>query len=163
MASLLTTVNTTSLPRSRDLHAKVLEILQIPNLAAYARVLSLVEEVAHVAISSPTCPTAVALVYNCAIYRIQCTKNIRRLVKRASVSEHEEYDRRRGRGYRYKRQGVVYKVDKGEHIVAALETLRLEEYMAEQEQASRRKRVQWADRLEKDGMFGPQGRVGVMP
>ncbi|GAP89497.1 hypothetical protein SAMD00023353_3800120 [Rosellinia necatrix] len=153
-------------PQTKDLHARVADLLAIPSILSYSRVLSMVEELA----SSPPVhlddDAAVALLHQCDIYATLCHKAIRRLRAQDAVREREAYraasqgggvgvgvgvgvgghGRTRSRRTRDRRRGVVFGVDKGEHVASALEALRLEQFLEERESLGpRRKKVRFVD------------------
>ncbi|KAI1824315.1 hypothetical protein F4861DRAFT_272879 [Xylaria intraflava] len=134
-----------ALPQVRDLHVMIHDKLATRSLAAYSRVLSMVEEVVDMANSSPEpqSPAAATLVYNCAIYQILCSSIIRRLVKKASTAEHRAYNRRRHAGRLRRRREDVRVLDQKQHAAAALEALKLEEFFKQEQTCPRR--VRWAD------------------
>ncbi|KAI1199713.1 hypothetical protein F5X97DRAFT_116252 [Nemania serpens] len=139
----------------QDLRRKVANLLAVPSLYAYGRVLSLVEEYAERAAAYPADPFAAHLLQACNTYHLLCGRAVRELTARAATFEHKSYERRRsddgsstasvsasasasssgsGSEQERKRGGVVLDVYNGEHIVAALDALRLEEFLEEQEQ-----------------------------
>ncbi|KAI3317983.1 hypothetical protein HD806DRAFT_549997 [Xylariaceae sp. AK1471] len=159
-----------SLPSSQDLHNQVANILAIPSLSSYARALSLVEDVAELALASSThnpTSSSLELLRDCKLYEMTCRSAIAQLTDQASRLEHETYERAKSAsvssssssdgsgsagdsvdGFQQRRRGVIFGVDRGEHVAAALEALRLEEFLLEQERqqsASDLKKVRWAD------------------
>ncbi|KAJ8120208.1 hypothetical protein ONZ43_g3027 [Nemania bipapillata] len=133
------------------LHRKITEILATPTLYTYARALIVVEEYVEIssASSDPNNSAVVELLEACNRYKALCTQNICRLGTEATALEKEIYDRtnsaekadsQRGTirdanlSQQQKRQGVVFSVDKGEHVVAALEALQLEDFLSKLEQ-----------------------------
>ncbi|KAI0479585.1 hypothetical protein F4859DRAFT_440724 [Xylaria cf. heliscus] len=144
-----------TLPRlEEDLHSTLADILSIPSLSSYSRALSMVEEVSELADSSPDTNSA-AILRSCEDYRVRFEEAICRLTTEASAYEHMVYERAScnkspsmnvnvGENVtkpqqKNKRRGVFFNMDKGEHVVAALEALRLEEFLEEQERKIERK------------------------
>ncbi|KAI1303303.1 hypothetical protein F5Y03DRAFT_189163 [Xylaria venustula] len=127
------------LPSVEQLHTTVASLLDVRTLHTYSRALCAIEEIVELATSPAHCesPEIVPLLYYCHVYEMLCQAFVRELTAQASAREHLIYDRtasaNRALGKsKGKRQGVVFDVDKGEHIVAALESLRLEEFLNEQ-------------------------------
>ncbi|KAI0102051.1 hypothetical protein GGR51DRAFT_562972 [Nemania sp. FL0031] len=125
----------------QDLHCKITDILSIPTLPSFSRALTVVEEYLELANAYPTrAPEDEELILICNSYRVLCTSNISRLAAQDSAYEHERYARRPKSkdtdnvANSRKRQGIVFDVDKGEHVEAALESLQLEEFLEQQEQ-----------------------------
>ncbi|TRX95254.1 hypothetical protein FHL15_003946 [Xylaria flabelliformis] len=141
----------TTIPRLEDLQSVITEILSTPSLSSYSRALTLIEEVVELVISSPKVlsDTDILLLRSCAFYRTRCEEAVTHLTKEASVREHMMYERASSNKpssskvdkaeQKNKRKGVLYKVDRGEHIAAALEALRLGEFLEEQERQSGKK------------------------
>jgi hypothetical protein len=156
------------LPTPQALKARIVEMLATPSLNSYARALQLVEDVveciSHHHAASPhggddndggDGPTAAVndddgdealLLRDCAHYETMCREAIAKLASRASALEREMYERARSGDVRRRRGGVVFGVDRGEHVAAALEALRLEAFLLEQEQQGEMnlKKVRWA-------------------
>ncbi|KAI1167709.1 hypothetical protein F5B18DRAFT_647495 [Nemania serpens] len=137
----------------QDLHRRMANLLAVPSLHAFARALSVVEEQADRAAAAGDLddPVLRQILHACRTYHSLCSRTIRELSERATAAEHENYERRRsedgsasasesenaggnagGSGRKRKRGDAVFEVDSGEHIVAALEALRLEEFLEEQ-------------------------------
>ncbi|KAI0870645.1 hypothetical protein GGS24DRAFT_98633 [Hypoxylon argillaceum] len=127
----------------QTLQRKMTDILATPTLCAYARALSVVDEYTELASSAPDprSPAAVELLRACKLYKGLCAKNIRRLNAQVSAYEHKVYDRAAVKKcgasgstspQRQKHRGVIFDVDKGEHVAAALEALQLEDFLSEQ-------------------------------
>ncbi|KAI1362696.1 hypothetical protein F5Y08DRAFT_268485 [Xylaria arbuscula] len=149
-------------PRAQELHVALLTTTAY-NLPSCSRALTIIDDFAEEAASasarSPTTPENEELVSICRSYKRVYRAFVRNLVKKSAEKEREIYERakatsaKRKRGSesestdeeeekdgvwkynsRQKRRGRVFAVDKGEHIAAALETLRLEEFLKEREQ-----------------------------
>jgi hypothetical protein len=151
------------LPTSKDLHAQITNILAVPTLSSYGRALSWVEEIAELASSaSPSSsapsqdPAIVAILLNCDVYEKICCKAIHRLTTQAAQLEHETYDRAVSHrengdadadadGNKQGCKGVVFRVDKEEHVPATLEALQLEQFLEEQEQRQREQELKSAN------------------
>ncbi|KAH8157326.1 hypothetical protein CIB48_g10927 [Xylaria polymorpha] len=139
-----------TLPQPEDLNATIGEILATPSLVSYSRALSIVEETIELATASSDAGAA-AVLRCCEAHRARCEEAIARLTTQDSAREHTMYERAcanvdvdRTRQKRNKRKGMFFNVDKGEHVVAALEALRLEEFLKEQEQKSEKKKVHFS-------------------
>jgi hypothetical protein len=144
-----------ALPSTKVFDQEIADILAIPTLAAYSRVLCVVEDVAELALSSPDSSSAdvVELVNKCRAYQHMCMKAVDRLAEQASLHEHKVYENTTSLKItnasvepQPKRQGVIFQVDKGEHVVAALEAIGLEKFLIEQEQEQEQKdtkKVHW--------------------
>ncbi|KAI0858100.1 hypothetical protein F4860DRAFT_527360 [Xylaria cubensis] len=142
-----------TIPRLEDFQSVIADILSTPSLSSYSRALTLIEEVVDLVIASPKALSDidVLLLRSCALYRTRCEEAITHLTKEASVREHMVYERRASSSNKLlkenkaeqknRRKGVVYKVDRGEHIAAALEALRLEEFLQEQERQNGGKKL----------------------
>ncbi|KAI1187300.1 hypothetical protein F5B17DRAFT_430736 [Nemania serpens] len=132
----------------QDLHRKVANILAVPSVYAYARVLSLVEDHAKRAAAASTDladPDLVQTLNSCRTYHSLCSRVMAQLAARDSASERAEYERRRSKGGSAsarasggasapaspsrKRGGVELEVYSGEYVVAALEALKLGEFL----------------------------------
>lgn len=153
----------------QDLHRKVANILAVPSVYAYARVLSLVEDHAKRAAAASTDladPDLVQTLNSCRTYHSLCSRVMAQLAARDSASERAEYERRRSKGgsasarasggasapaspsvsgnrkerkeneqggteqgTKRKRGGVELEVYSGEYVVAALEALKLGEFL----------------------------------
>ncbi|KAI0443736.1 hypothetical protein F4803DRAFT_549836 [Xylaria telfairii] len=131
----------TTPPRLEDLNATIGEILSTPSLASYSRALSTVEDAIELATASASLDAdTLALLRFCEATRVRCKKAIAQFTAEASAKEHTMYERAHAdKARQNKRQGVVFNVDKGEHVAGALEALRLEEFLEEQEQEQKRK------------------------
>ncbi|KAI1425695.1 hypothetical protein F5Y12DRAFT_355714 [Xylaria sp. FL1777] len=136
-------------PQIQDLHTMVTSLLTVPalqsteestisSLYSYSRALSAIEDFADRVTSSPQSesPDMEIMLQTCNAYKMLCQSQISRLAAQAAEIEHETYERgasaRRSPKPRGKRRGLVFNVDKGDHVVAALEALRLEEFLDEQ-------------------------------
>ncbi|KAI0434344.1 hypothetical protein F5Y09DRAFT_337814 [Xylaria sp. FL1042] len=143
------------LPSVEQLHARVATLLAVPSIISYSQALREVEEITRTACSFEHCmsPAIVPLLYYCERCKKICLASIRELAAQASAREHEMYNRSSRRSHEPKkkrrgmvesivsalgalrldtdpkRSGVVFDADQGEHIVAALESLRLEEFL----------------------------------
>ncbi|KAI1270472.1 hypothetical protein F5Y18DRAFT_421966 [Xylariaceae sp. FL1019] len=141
------------MPNLETFRSEILDILSIPSLASYIRALFLTDEATEIALASADLdsPSVVTLLGFCESYRVLCEDGIRRIADKSEQFERKVYASR-SRGDRsvssamkagHRRQGVIFQVDKGEHIAEALEALSLEQFMAEQDDL-KRKHVRWA-------------------
>ncbi|KAI0407610.1 hypothetical protein F4802DRAFT_595011 [Xylaria palmicola] len=105
-----------------DLHAQMADILASPTLFSYARALAFVEDITSAAAGG----TDADLLHTCEAYRMLCRTALGRLVERASAHEHEAYDRAATMKLRGRRRDLD---EGGQNIVAALEALRLGDYL----------------------------------
>ncbi|RYC61272.1 hypothetical protein CHU98_g4947 [Xylaria longipes] len=142
-----------TLPQLEDLHSTIKDILSTPSLSSYSRALSFVEEVAELVYSSLDTTNSTDILRICEMYRVRCEVAINRLTTEASTQEHMMYERascnktsrmevdvNASRAQQKdRRRGVLFNVDKGEHVAAALEALRLEEFLEEQDGQIERK------------------------
>ncbi|KAI0974005.1 hypothetical protein F4678DRAFT_458792 [Xylaria arbuscula] len=126
-------------PSVEQLHVTMASFLGIPSLHSYSRALCVIEEIVELATSPAHCesPEIVPLLYYCHVYEMRCEAFVRELTAQDSAREHLMYDQATSANCvigksKDKRRGVIFDVDKGDHIVAALETLRLEEFLEEQ-------------------------------
>ncbi|KAI1355238.1 hypothetical protein F5Y01DRAFT_201667 [Xylaria sp. FL0043] len=145
------------LPSVEELHSRVATLLSVPSIDSYSQALREIEEIAEAASSFEHCtsPAIVPLLYYTERYKMICVASIRELAAQASIYEYEMHDgaandrvetkpKRGGLVENivtalvalrlddgYKRQGVVFDVDEGEHIAAALEALHLEDFVEE--------------------------------
>ncbi len=117
--------NMAELDQIQRLHARVSELLAVQSLQSYSQALSVVEEFTELASSSPhpDSPATVELLHNCNLYRMLCNSCISRLTRQTAAPTNRCAKSKR------KRQGVIFNVDKGDHIAAALEALQLEEVL----------------------------------
>ncbi|KAI0413823.1 hypothetical protein F5X98DRAFT_266121 [Xylaria grammica] len=156
-----------ALAQLRDLHLQFANITAEANrsVSSFVRGLAIAEEFAERAESSPTPndPAVQELRAICRAYTAMCHRYIRELTIKESAYEHKMYRRtsprsqwgsersvesqcgesRCGKSQR-KRRGVVFNVDRGDHVTAALEALRLEEFLDEQDKQGPKK-VRFAD------------------
>ncbi|KAI0540662.1 hypothetical protein GGR58DRAFT_499016 [Xylaria digitata] len=139
------------LPQLRDLHFQMANILTAPSLPSYSRAIVVIDEFAERvrSLPDPNSLPARALLHNCDIYKKLCNKYIRDLASQDSKHERKMYTRSRRNVDRSvdtgrKRRGVIFQVDRGDHVLAALEALRLEEFLEEQEHRES-KRVRFTD------------------
>ncbi|KAI0551961.1 hypothetical protein F4679DRAFT_582023 [Xylaria curta] len=138
-----------TLPLPGDLQNVIADILATPSLSSYSRVLTIVEDVVELVISSPNAisETDQLLLRMCAAYRTRCQEAIAYLTREAAEREHIKYERASSNKLQKvkkdrqkdKRKGVIYRVDSGEHITGALEALRLAEFLEEQEKQGEKK------------------------
>ncbi|KAI0148774.1 hypothetical protein GGR57DRAFT_515116 [Xylariaceae sp. FL1272] len=149
---------TLQIPDLDTFRSAILDILSIPSLSSYNRALFLTDEATEIARScaDPNSPSVVTLLGFCEAYRVLCENGIKKIAdkseeferrvyasrSRGSTSEDMATDQAAKAGQR--RQGVIFGVDKGEHIAEALEALTLEKYLVEQDDLEKR-RVRWAD------------------
>ncbi|RWA09838.1 hypothetical protein EKO27_g5264 [Xylaria grammica] len=136
-----------ALAQLRDLHLQFANITAEANrsVSSFVRGLEIAEEFAERAESSPTPndPAVQELRAICRAYTVLCHRFIRELTVKESAIESQCGESRCGESRR-KRRGVVFNVDRGDHVIAALEALRLEEFLDEQEKQGPKK-VRFAD------------------
>ncbi|KAI1751756.1 hypothetical protein F4782DRAFT_177186 [Xylaria castorea] len=149
-----------TLPQLENLYSVITDILSNPSLSSCSRALSLVEEVVELVRSSPDANSMadISLLRSCEVYRVELEGMISRLAMEASAHEHMIYERRASsnkhsevnmnmnvnraqqkKKKENKHRGVLFNIDKGDHVVAALEALRLEEFLEEQERQNEKK------------------------
>jgi len=164
------------LPEMQELHSRVFDILAIKSVLSYSRALSVIEKVVEdigtvSQDADKISPLATGLLRNCRFYEDLCRRGIQELVTQESVHERDTYSRRAKKrsastssddsssrsnvcSDNYdegapRRRGVLFEVDNGEHIVEALEALRLEGFLVQQRDEPKGKdsrMVRWADK-----------------
>ncbi|KAI1738973.1 hypothetical protein F4680DRAFT_153964 [Xylaria scruposa] len=140
-------------PLPGDLKSFIADILATPSLSSYSRALTIVEDVVELVIASPNpiSETDQLLLRICAAYRTRCEEAIAYFTREAAEQEHKKYERAASNKLhkvnrtqlkdkqKNKRKGRLYKIDSGEHVAAALEALRLAEFLEEQERENEKK------------------------
>ncbi|KAI0514550.1 hypothetical protein F5B22DRAFT_647590 [Xylaria bambusicola] len=126
-------------PRVQALHDKVASLVDSYTLQSCSRVLEVTDEFDEEVASAPQplSPEMEELTTICRTYKLLYQGFIRDLLMREAKKEHEIYERavsrklKRSNDHVQRRQGKVFEVDQGEHIEAALQSLRLEEFLQE--------------------------------
>ncbi|KAI0202039.1 hypothetical protein F4808DRAFT_423288 [Astrocystis sublimbata] len=119
------------------LHAAIQNITSTRTPTSYAKALGLVEEITEMLAASGVqeSESLAPVVRACEDYRDQFEEFIRRLGVEELEKEHMAYQRHLERKHgsnKDKRSGVLFEVDDGDFIVAALEALRLEQFLIEE-------------------------------
>ncbi|KAI1133447.1 hypothetical protein F5Y10DRAFT_260328 [Nemania abortiva] len=130
----------------QDLHHIVADLIAIPTFSSFSRALSVTDEYIEKAAAhpDPSAPEVKELVAVSETYRTYILDSIRRLTAAESTYEHKSYDRKRSSTdaksatVPKKRRGVIFNVDKGEHIANALQALQLENFLKGQDGESKK-------------------------
>ncbi|KAK5628657.1 hypothetical protein RRF57_004372 [Xylaria bambusicola] len=140
-------------PRVQELHDQVAPLVETYTLHSCSRVLAIVDAFTEEVVSAPQplSPEMEELGTICRTYKLLYQGFIRDLLKQDAKKEHEVYERavsdkrKRSHDSAEKRQGRFFEVDKGEHIEAALQALRLEAFLKEEEASESEKHVHFTN------------------